>query len=145
MLLKKKITIIVIVFLVGLYLFFLVFPLVLVGSPMALYYIDNNDSIAHDITVEIFDGNNNSVFNKTYLLTSNESVFFKREVQWWVPFPSTFITWSEGMYTFNFTVDYLYSEEITLDINQYESIQVDVFTMEHPKILIPIRIRIICV
>jgi hypothetical protein len=142
---KRNIVFILIAALIGIYLFLLVFPLMLVGPPTALYYIDNDDSISHDVTVEIYDKDNNSIFNKTYLLGSNENVFFKREVQWWFPFPSTFVTWNDGLYTFNFTVDNQYYKGITRDINQYESIQIDVFTMEYPKILIPIRISIVCV
>jgi len=138
----KKIFIIVFVILLGLYLFYLYFPLMLVGPVMSVYYIDNNDSIAHDVTVEIFDEHNVSVYKKSYLLGSNKSVDLDREVQWWFPFPSKFITWNDGVYTFNFTVDYNYSKEITLNVTQYETISVDVFEMEPPDVFVPIRIRI---
>ena len=137
----KKITVIILFLFLCMYFFFLFFP-ILFEAPAPLYYINNSDSISHDVNVEIFDEHNVSIFNKTYLLNKNKSVTLDREVRWYLPFPSTVISWSNGIYTFNFTVDYIYSDEITANINQFETIMVSVFSMEHPKVLVPTKIMI---
>ena len=143
---KSILIIIIIVIVLFLYIFFLVFPLALVGPPCSLYYIDNDDDKTHNITVEIFDEDHVSVFKHNYILSSNESINFKREIRWYLPFPSTFITWNDGVYTFNFTVDKNVSHQITRDINQYESICVDLYSEDHQSSeIIPIRIRIVTV
>jgi len=141
----KRIIIIFVVFIVGLYLFFLIFPLMLVGPPTSLFVIRNKDSISHEVIIEIFNEKNVSVFKKTFQIDNKQNVNLDRNIRWWLPFPSTFITWSEGMYTFNITVDHIYTKEISRDINQYETIDIEVFSMDYNKVLIPIRIRIITV
>jgi putative NADPH-quinone reductase len=69
----------------------------------------------------------------------------KRTIQWWLSFPSTFVTWSDGVYSFNLTGDYQYTKELTKDISQYKTIDVSVFSMEYPKVIVPIRIEIVSV
>lgn len=147
MILKKVILIIITLSIIlFLYLFYLVFPLILVGPPCSLYYIYNNDNKTHNITVEIFNENHISIFEHSYQLGSNESVSYKREIRWHFPFPSMFITWDDGLYTFNFTVDKNVSNQITRDINQYESISVDLYEKNYQSSdIIPIRIRIMTV
>jgi len=139
----RKIIIMSIV-IIGFYLFFLIFPLILVGPPTPLFIIHNKDSVSHDIIVEIFNDHQDSVFKEKYLMNNNEIIEFERKIQWW-PYPPSFITWSNGKHTFNITVDYKYSKEITRDITQYETIDVEVFAMDYPKVLIPIRISIVTV
>jgi len=143
---KKAILITIIAIILFAYFFFLLFPLVLVGPPGPLYYIQNEDVIPHNITVEIFDAEHESVFKKSYVLDANEHVKLNREILWYFPFPSTFITWHDGVYTFNFTVDSNISNQITRDINQYESISVDLYDVDHfTSEIKPIRIRIMTV
>ena len=127
------------------YLFFLVFPLLLVGTPTSLFYIQNEDSISHNVTVEILDEQNTTVFNTSYFLDDNERVYVDREIHWYFPFPSTFITWSDGEFTFCFTVDNNVSDQITRDINQYESVSVDIETGKNQSEHVDIIIRILTV
>ena len=141
---KRIIPLTVVVIILCVYLFLLVFPLVLVGSPTLLYYIHNNDDKTHSLSVEIFDENNVSVFQKNYTLQPDETTDYDRTVNWHLPFPSTFISWSDGLYTFSFTVDNNVSKSITRDTNQYETIFVDLYSNYASKI-IPIRIRIVTV
>jgi len=122
----KKIIVILFVILLGFYLLSLYIPLIIVGPPGPLFYISNEDTISHDVRVEIFDENNVSVFNNTYLLDANNSTRFEREVSWNFPFPSKLVTWDDGMYTFNFTVDNNVANEITSDIDQYMAVSVNI-------------------
>jgi len=142
---KKAVLITIIVIILFAYFLFLVFPLVLVGSPTALFYIQNENSFSHNVSIEIFDEQNVSVFNTSYLLEVNESVHVDREIRWYFPFPSTFVTWSDGVYTFHFTVDNNASNQITRDINQYESISADIESSENQSESVDIIIRILAV
>jgi len=128
----KRIAIILLVIFLGLYLFFAVFP-VMVVSPASLYHINNRDEVTHNVTVEIFDEHNVSVFKKHYTLGPDESVDLEREVNWHLPFTSSFITWYDGVYTFNFTVDNNVSKDIVRDINQYEAIMVGLDSTDYPS------------
>lgn len=145
MLRKKFLLITIIAIILIVYFFFLFLPLILVGSPTALFYIQNEDSFSHNVSVEIFNEQNVSVFNKSYLLDDNESVHYDREIRWYFPFPSSFVTWSDGEYVFHFTVDGNSTNQITRDINQYESISVKIEPSENQSESVDIIIRILTV
>lgn len=122
----KKIIVILFVILLGLYLLSLYVPLLSPTIAVPLFFVENEDGVSHDVRVEIFDENNVSVFNNTYLLGANNSTKFEREVSWNFPFPLKLVTWDDGMYTFNFTVDNNVANEITSDIDQYMAVSVDI-------------------
>jgi len=138
----KKIIIMLFVVFFVLYLISLYIPLLSPTIAVPLFYIENEDNISHDVRVEIFDENNVSVFNQTYILSSNSSLDFDREVSWNFPFPSKLVTWDDGFYTFNFTVDNNSSNEITRDINQYMSVTAIIkpSSNEDDEIVIDIKI-----
>jgi hypothetical protein len=136
----KRIVIVLCVLFLGIYLFFLVFPLLLVGSPTSVYFVGNEDDNTHNLTVEIFDEQNVSVLKETYVLDANESIFYNREVRWYFPFPSSFVTWSDGLFTFSFTVDNSVTNQITREINQYVTVAVDIEPSENDTISIDICI-----
>ena len=138
----KRIGIILLIIFIGLYLFFAVFP-VMMMSPASLYYIKNADEATHNIMVEIFDENNLSVFMKNYTLGPEESVSIDRKVNWHLPLTSSFITWSDGVYFFNFTVDNNVSKEYIREVNMFESISVRLYTTDYSSSeIIPIEIKI---
>jgi hypothetical protein len=110
-----------------------------------LFYIQNEDDMAHHVFVNIVDAQNMTVFNTSYFLHGNESIYVDRELRWYVPFPSTFVTWSDGEYTFHFTVDNNVSDQITRDINQYESVSVDIESNQNQSEKIDIIIKILTV
>ena len=120
----------------------MIFPFLFVDSPIALFSIQNEDTRSHNVTVEILNEKNMTVFNTSYGLDGKESVHFDRELRWYFPFPSTFVTWSDGEYTFRFTVDTNVSNQISKDINQYESVSVDIESNENQSEEIDISIRI---
>jgi len=144
--LRKRFILITILFSIFLvYLFFLIFPLVFVGVPTALFYVQNEDDMAHNVFVNIVNEQNMTVFNTSYFLHGNESIYVDRELRWNVPFPSTFVTWSDGEYTFHFTVDNNVSDQIARDINQYESVSVDIESNQNQSEKIDIIIKILTV
>ena len=137
----KKIIIILFVVFFGLYILSVYIPLLSPTIAVPLFYIENEDNISHDVRVEIFDENNISVFNQTYILSSNSRVKFDREVSWNFPFPSKLVTWDDGMYTFNFTVDNNSSNEITREIDQYMSVVADIIpSSNEDEVVIDIKI-----
>jgi ABC-type dipeptide/oligopeptide/nickel transport system permease component len=138
----KKILFIIVVVIIGLYLFLQFTPFIIVGPPCPVYYIGNEDVIPHNITVEIFDEKNISVFSKYYTIESDSNIRFDRELQYNFPFPSKIVTWYDGKYTFNFTVDNNSSNEITRDINQYMSVTAIIkpSSNEDDEIVIDIKI-----
>jgi ABC-type dipeptide/oligopeptide/nickel transport system permease component len=138
----KKIIVILFIILLGLYILSVYIPLLSPTIAVPLFYIENEDGVSHDVRVEIFDENNVSVFNNTYLLGANNSTRFEKEVSWNFPFPSKIVTWYDGKYTFNFTVDNNSSNEITRDINQYMSVTAIIkpSSNEDDEIVIDIKI-----
>lgn len=54
--------------------YFFVFPFLLAGPPTPLFYIDNNDLQSHEVTVEVFDSHNESVFKEKYELAPKEHI-----------------------------------------------------------------------
>ena len=136
----KRIAVLLVIVFIGLYLFFNVLPIVIV-SPAPLYHIYNADEQNHNITVEIFDENNVSVLKKHYMICPEESVDIEREINWHLPFTSSFVTWNDRTYRFNFTVDGNVSKEYIGGANQYECISVSLYTTDYSSSeIIPIKI-----
>lgn len=92
--------------------YFVVFPLLLVGSPTPLFYINNNDLQNHEAIVEVFDSYNESIFKQNYELNSNEQIVQPKSLwlllRWSMP-------WSKGEYTFWAEGDYEF--KVILDNN----------------------------
>jgi hypothetical protein len=146
---KKKIKIIfltLLLFFIGYYLFFLVFPIIFIGPPMSIYDIRNMDSITHNVSVEIFDSNNNSMYLKTYMIQPDRGVEFERQINWFIPIIDEFITWSHGTYTFRFSVDNNFSRDITAPVRTWQTVDVWVYYQGPQDIeVIPIEIKIVTV
>ena len=122
---KIKLTIFVILILfIGYYLFFLVTPLIVVGPPSSVYSITNYDSMPHNISVLIFDENNKSVLQNTYVIRPEQNVDFDRQINWHIPIMSEQITWSHGTYPFQFILDNNISKNITIPIWPWQTIGV---------------------
>lgn len=143
---KRKILLVLfIVFLlfIGYYLFFLVFPILFVGPPAQVYDIHNMDSIPHNLSVEIFDSDNNSVHLITYTIQPDKEAEFERQINWYLPVPDEYITWSHGTYTFQFTVDNNISKNITTPVRTWQTISVWLYHKgPHDKEATPIDIMI---
>jgi hypothetical protein len=140
----KRFAVILVVIFIGVYLFFNVLPVWIV-RPAAVYHIYNPDDIDHYITVEMFDENNESVLFRNYTLSHEESVSLEREINWHLPFTSSFVSWNDETYRFNFTVDGNASKEYVRELSQYECISVWIYHYDEKKNeMIPIEIGIVC-
>ena len=85
---------IVIATFVAMICFYIYFPILTAGPIGPLRFsISNNDIDEHNITVEVFDYKNKSIFKETYELGSNERA------------NTPVITKRRGNYVFNVTVD----------------------------------------
>jgi len=58
--------------------FYVIFPFYLVGSPLPLYYIENEDVNNHEVVIEIFDSHNKSILKETHKLSPKESVEYPK-------------------------------------------------------------------
>jgi hypothetical protein len=140
----KRIVAIFIIFFIGLYLFFNVLPIVIV-SPASVYSIYNADNVEHYIVVEIFDEHNDTIFIRNYTLAPKESVGLDRQINWHLPFTSSFVSWNDRMCRFNFTVDGNLSQDYVRKLNQYECISVMLYLYDYQNSkIIPIEIGIVC-
>lgn len=95
---------VVITTLVAMISFYIYFPILLAGPIGPLQFdLHNNDTNEHNITVEVFDYKNKSIFKETYELGSKEGA------------STPVITKRRGEYVFNVTVD----DEITRTSKTY--------------------------
>ncbi|MEA1999240.1 MAG: hypothetical protein U9N61_07960 [Euryarchaeota archaeon] len=95
---------VVITTLVAIISFYIYFPILLAGPIGPLQFdLHNNDTNEHNITVEVFDYKNKSIFKETYELGSKEEA------------STPVITKRRGEYVFNVTVD----DEITRTSKTY--------------------------
>jgi len=78
--------------------FYVIFPFLIVGPPLPLYYIKNEDVNNHTVVVEIFDYHNESILKEIYKLSPKESVTYPK------PFLMV-LTRSEEEYRFKITLD----------------------------------------
>lgn len=62
-----------IIMLIGICLFAM--PFILGGAPTSLFFIHNNDSNEHEVVVEIFDSNNESIFEQAYELAPEAEIW----------------------------------------------------------------------
>lgn len=90
--------------------YFVVFPYLLVGSPEPLFYIDNNDLQNHEVTVEVFDSYNESIFKGTYELAPDEHIAQPKSLwlllRWSMPWSKgKYIYFAEGEYEFKVILD----------------------------------------
>ena len=66
---------IVVLLLIG---FYIIFPFYLVGPPLPLLSLKNEDVINHEAMIEIFDQNNKSIFREKYELDPEEEIRYTR-------------------------------------------------------------------
>lgn len=68
----------------------------MIGPPAPLFYVYNNLQ-SHEVTVEVFDSHNESVFKKTYEPAPEERIVQSKSL--WLLLRWS-ITWSKGKYTY---------------------------------------------
>ena len=90
--------------------YFVVFPFLLVGPPTSLFDIYNNDLQSHEVTVEVFDSYNESIFKETYELAPEERIAQPKSswllFRWSMPWSKgKYMYWAEGEYEFKVILD----------------------------------------
>ena len=90
--------------------YFIVFPFLLVGPPEPLFYINNNDLQSHEVTVEVFDSHNETIFIEKYELDPEEHIAQPKSLwlllRWSMPWSKGKYTyWAEGEYEFKAILD----------------------------------------
>ncbi|MBN2487859.1 MAG: hypothetical protein JXA98_02390 [Methanosarcinaceae archaeon] len=90
-------------------------PLIFMGPPVPLFTVHNHDTTGHEVVVEVFDSNNESIIKETYVLDPKDDISRSRPVGLKLP-------WSGGGYTFKVTMDGKVTETSRMEIP-------DVYTM----------------
>ena len=100
----KKLIVAISIIAIGLYLTFYMLIPYFVIKPLPLYCIENEDSIVHNVTIEITD-NSEILLKENYTLNPNDEVCYERSLGWYPKIMWYPITWSEGIYTFRVYVE----------------------------------------
>lgn len=78
-------------------------PYVLVGAPTSLFSIHNNDTHEHKVVIEIFDSNNESVFEETYKLAPGAEIWKSKPT--WLLLQLFILPGNTKEWTFKATLD----------------------------------------
>ena len=100
---------------------FITNPYYIVGPPTPLFYIRNMDEGAHELRVEVFDSENNSVLNETYALAPGEEISYLK------PFKSREMGGEMVNYTFKFTLDGRFTETYSTKVGPWTSVDVELY------------------
>jgi hypothetical protein len=100
---------------------FVVVPYLIAGPPTPLFSVRNHDVGVHEIRVEIYDSENNSVLDKTYELSAGEEVYHAKPFKFSVP----------GLeivdYTFKFTLDNRLTETYRTNVQPWNTVEVELY------------------
>ncbi|WP_052722715.1 MULTISPECIES: hypothetical protein [unclassified Methanosarcina] len=111
--------------------YFVVFPFLLVGPPAPLFYVYNNDLQSHEITVEVFDSYNESIFKETYELAPEEHIAQPKSswllLRWSMPWSKGKYTyWAEGVYEFKVSLDNEITDNCRILPHPWNSVVIDI-------------------
>jgi len=85
------------------------------GEILPLFTVHNQDTTGHEVIVEVFNSNNESIIKETYMLDQKNDISRSRPLGLKLP-------WSGGEYTFKVTMDSKITETSKMEIP-------DVYTM----------------
>jgi len=101
--------------------FYILFPFWLVGSPLELYRIENDDINKHKVVVELFDSHNKTVLMKTHIVDPGEEVQYPKPL--WLLLP-----WSDGKYTINVTLDGEIRKTREIMMHPWKEVWIDLYS-----------------
>ncbi|AKB19224.1 hypothetical protein MSWHS_2361 [Methanosarcina sp. WWM596] len=78
-------------------------PYIFIGPPLPLFSIYNNDINEHEVVIEIFDSNNESVFKQTYEMAPEAMISQSKPV--WLLLQLSIPPGNEENYTFKVNLD----------------------------------------
>lgn len=100
-------------------LLFVVVPYLIAGPPTPLFTARNHDNEGHELRVEVFGSENNSVLDKTYELAAGEDISHPKHFRFRV----------QGFeivdYTFKFTLDGRLTETYSMNVQPWYTIEVE--------------------
>ena len=86
------------------------------GSPTPIFEIYNHDIKSHEVIVEVFDPDNKSIINETYILESEGDLSQPCPFSLWLP-------QAKGKYMFKVTIDKQITNAVKIEIqNQYSGL-----------------------
>lgn len=100
---------------------FITNPYYIVGPPTPLFYIRNMDDGVHELRVEVFDSDNNSVLDETYELAPGEEISYPK------PFRSRETGSDMVDSTFKFTLDGRFTETYSTKVGPWTSVEVALY------------------
>ncbi|WP_440953833.1 hypothetical protein ACSAZK_08980 [Methanosarcina sp. Mfa9] len=99
---------------------FIVTPYLLVGPPSPLIYAHNLDEGTHELRVEVFDSENNSVLDETYELAPDETMGLPKPLRSLIP--------GLGMdCTFKFTLDGRFTRTHSTNVQPWNTVEVRLY------------------
>jgi len=90
-------------------------PFIFMGPPVPLFTVHNHDITNHEVIVEVFNSNNESIIKETYMLDQKDDISRSRPLGLKLP-------WSGRKYIFKVTMDGKITETSKMEIP-------DVYTM----------------
>jgi hypothetical protein len=134
--LKKKllrlIGMIIIIIIAGYFIFFVVFPLMLIGPPCSLYGIHNFDTENHTITISVCDSTNKTILFQSYNIQPDKAISYNRGFGWYPTVTLVPFTWSEGNYTFYAVLDGNITASHTTNVQITQTISIHIGFMGKP-------------
>ncbi len=102
-------------------LLFVAIPYFIAGPPTPLFTARNHDSEGHELRVEVFDSENNSVLDETYELTPDERISHPKPFRFRVP------GFEIVDYTFKFTLDGRLTETYSTSVRPWNTVEVELY------------------
>lgn len=95
------------------------------GSPTPIFEIYNHDIKSHEVIVEVFNPDDKSIINETYILESQGDLSQPRPLSLWLP-------QAKGEYTFKVTVDKQTTNAVNIKIqNQYSGAAISLYSKNY--------------
>lgn len=95
------------------------------GSPTPIFEIYNHDIKSHEVIVEVFDPDNKSIINETYILESEGDLSQPRPFSLWLP-------QAKGKYMFKVTIDKQITNAVKIEIqNQYSGAAISLYSKNY--------------
>lgn len=118
---------------------YFILPFLVLGAPTPLYSIDNDNPESHEVTVEVLDSHNESVFEETYELAPKEHVSQPKPLwlllRWATPWSKgRYIYWSEGVYEFKVILDGETEGSLGALLHPWVSVDIDINSSSPVKI-----------
>ncbi|MCQ1535067.1 hypothetical protein FTO70_05065 [Methanosarcina sp. KYL-1] len=102
-------------------LLFVALPYLIAGPPTPLFTARNHDTEVHELRVEVFDSENNSVLDETYELAPDERISHPKPFRFRVP------GFEIVDYTFKFTLDGMITETYSTNIQPWNTVEVELY------------------